>query len=225
MGFFSLAYPFLSKEKLKRTVLYSSEVENQLEKYSKGGKPTLILLPHLCLFETLATSPYFRPQGGKSLGAVYRPNRNHELDRWINKARLKTGVPTLARKAGLLKARDHLRKGNWLVVLFDQNAGIMGTGSVFLDRICSISPLPDLLGKTPELNCFYAFPSAFPFPVTTRDQADLKKQMDLPLPRTPSLPKISCLAPMACPNGCGRTENGKPTTVLTNFFNCRTKRS
>ena len=28
MGFFSLAYPFLSREKLKRTVLYSSEVEN-----------------------------------------------------------------------------------------------------------------------------------------------------------------------------------------------------
>lgn len=163
MGFFSLAYPFLSKEKLKRTVLYSSEVENQLEKYSKGGKPTLILLPHLCLFETLATSPYFRPQGGKSLGAVYRPNRNHELDRWINKARLKTGVLTFARKAGLLKARDHLRKGNWLVVLFDQNAGIMGTGSVFLDRICSISPLPDLLGKTPELNCFYAFPKRLSF--------------------------------------------------------------
>ena len=163
MGFFSLTYPFLSKEKRKRTVLYSKEVEGQLEKYKRCGSPVLILLPHLCLFETLATSPYFRPQGGKSIGAVYRPNRNPTLDRWINRARLKTGVLTFSRKAGLLKARDHLRKGNWLVVLFDQNAGIMGKGSFFLDRICSISPLPDLLGKTPELNCFYAFPKRISF--------------------------------------------------------------
>ena len=158
MGFFSLTYPFLSKEKRKRTVIYSREVEGQLDEYRRSGKPLLILLPHLSLFETLATSPYFRPHGGKSLGAIYRPNRNPTLDRWINRARLKTGVRTFARKAGLLKARDHLRNGNWLVVLFDQNAGKKGTKGVFLDRLCSISPLPDLLGKTPGAKCVYAFP-------------------------------------------------------------------
>ncbi len=163
MGFFSLTYPFLSKEKRKRTVLYSKQVEGQLEEYRRCGSPVLILLPHLCLFETLATSPDFRPQGGKSLGAIYRPNRNLTLDRWINQARLKTGVRTFARKAGLLKARDHLRKGNWLVVLFDQNAGLMGNHNFFLDRLCSISPLPDLLGKTPETRCFYAFPKRTAF--------------------------------------------------------------
>ena len=163
MGFFSLTYPFLSKEKRKRTVLYSKQVEGQLEEYRRCGSPVLILLPHLCLFETLATSPYFRPKGGKSLGAIYRPNRNPTLDRWINQARLKTGVRTFARKAGLLKARDHLRKGNWLVVLFDQNAGLMGNHNFFLDRLCSISPLPDLLGKIPETHCFYAFPKRTAF--------------------------------------------------------------
>jgi len=158
MGFFSLTYPFLSKEKRKRTVLYSKQVEGQLEEYRRCGSPVLILLPHLCLFETLATSPYFRPQGGKSLGAIYRPNKNPVMDRWINQARLETGVRTFARKAGLLKARDHLRNGNWLVVLFDQNAGLMGNRTFFFDRLCSISPLPDLLGKTPDARCFYAFP-------------------------------------------------------------------
>ncbi|MBT3635585.1 MAG: hypothetical protein HN531_01485, partial [Opitutae bacterium] len=158
MGFFSLTYPFLSKDKLKRTILYSREVEGQLEEYRSDGKPSIILLPHICLFETIATSPYFRPHRGKRLGAIYRPNRNPVLDRWINRARLKMGLKTFARKSGLLKARDHLRQGNWLVVLFDQNAGTMGAKGVFLDRLCSISPLPDLLGKTPGAKCVYAFP-------------------------------------------------------------------
>ena len=95
--FFSgLSLPF-SKEKLKRTVLYSSEVENQLEKYRRRQADAYSFAP-LCLFETLATSPYFRPKGGKSLGAVYRPNRNPELDRWINKARLKPESLRFARK-------------------------------------------------------------------------------------------------------------------------------
>ena len=163
MGFLSLIYPFLSKEKLKKTLLFSSKAENQIKVYRNNGKPLLILLPHVCLLETLATSPYFRPQRGKRLGAIYRPNRNLGLNRWINQARLKAGLMTFARKAGLLKARDHLRKGNWLIVLFDQNAGNRGDKRVFLDRLCSISPLPDLLGRTPHTEWVYAFPKRIGF--------------------------------------------------------------
>jgi heptosyltransferase II len=158
MGFFSLTYPFLSKDKLKRTMLYSKKVEGQLEEYRRDARPMIVLLPHISLFETLVTSPYFRPQRGKRLGAIYRPNRNPVLDRWINRARVKSGLKIFARKAGLFKARDHLRDGNWLIVLFDQNAGKKGARGVFLDRLCSISPLPDLLGRTPDAQCIYAFP-------------------------------------------------------------------
>ena len=60
----------------------------------------------------------------------------------------------------------------------------MGTGSVFLDRICSISPLPDLLGKIWTGLFLRVSQARFLFPIETRDQADLKKRMDLPLPRT-----------------------------------------
>lgn len=173
MGFFSLTYPFLSKEKRKRTVLYSKQVEGQLEEYRRCGSPVLILLPHLSLFETLATSPYFRPRGGKSLGAIYRPNTNPTLDRWINRARLKMGLKTFARKSGLLKARDHLRLGNWLVLLFDQNAGLKGERSFFLDRLCSISPLPDLLGKTAGCKVVYAMARRTDFFQTTLELREL----------------------------------------------------
>lgn len=173
MGFFSLTYPFLSQAKRKRTILYSKEVEGQLDQYRESGNPLLILLPHLCLFETLATSPYFRPQGGKSLGAIYRPNRNPTLDRWINRARLKMGLKTFARKSALLKARDHLRHGNWLVLLFDQNAGLKGERSFFLDRLCSISPLPDLLGKTAGCKVVYAMARRTDFFQTTLELREL----------------------------------------------------
>jgi heptosyltransferase II len=163
MGFLSLVYPFLSKEKRKRTLVFSSKSENQIKDYRNNAMPLLILLPHVCLLETLAVSPYLRPHGGKKLGAIYRPHKNPVLDRWINQARLKAGLMTFARKAGLLKARDHLRKGNWLIVLFDQNAGKKGDKRIFLDRLCSISPLPDLLGRTPGTQCVYAFPKRISF--------------------------------------------------------------
>lgn len=163
MGFFSLTYPFLSKDKLRRTLLFPEKVERELHDLRKSGRPLLILVPHVCLFETLVTSPYFRPQRGKTLGAIYRPNKNAELDLWINRARLKTGMKTFARKEGLLRARNHLRKGNWLIVLFDQNAGIKGVKATFLDRLCSISRLPDLLAKQPDLACVYVSPRRHSF--------------------------------------------------------------
>ncbi len=156
MGVLSIVYPFMSIDELRQTLVYDEETEEMLSKLRNSRHPVLLLLPHVCLLESLVTSPFVRPQGGKTLGAIYRPNKNPELDAWINRARMKTGMKTFARKQGLLKARDHLRQGNWLVVLFDQNAGINGKKGFFLDRLCSISPLPDLLAKTPDVKCVYA---------------------------------------------------------------------
>ena len=68
------------------------------------------------------------------------------LDKWITKARRKVGIIPFSRKEGIIKARSHLKKGkNWLAVLFDQNAGEYGTIYPFLDRVCSMSILPNIL--------------------------------------------------------------------------------
>ena len=156
MGLFSLCYPFMSSEQKRRTVLYDDQTSKQLQELRLSGCPVLMLIPHTCLFESLATSQYFRPFGGRLLGAIYRPNKNPVLDRWITKAREKVGIKTFARKEGIIGARAHLKGGNWLALLYDQNAGHKGKGCQFLGRICSISPLPDLFAKNANIKCVHA---------------------------------------------------------------------
>jgi len=163
MGMFSLCYPFLGKEKLRRSVVYSDEAEKKIKDLRSDSKPLIVMLPHVCLFETLATSPHFRPQGGRKLGAIYRPNKNKALDRWINSARLGVGIETFSREAGFSQTREFLKKGNWLAILFDQNAGVQGTLSMFLDRIASITTLPDILQKATKARAVFICPERVSF--------------------------------------------------------------
>ena len=163
MGFFSLIYPHLSRFERRSTLLYSEDIEIELIKLREKSKPTLILLPHISLFESIATSQVFRPFGGKTLGAIYRPNSNPSIDGWINKSRTDLGLKVFSRKKGLFQARNHLREGNWLALLFDQNAGLGGELSLFLDRLCSITPLPDIVVKNINANIVLATPVRLSF--------------------------------------------------------------
>ena len=169
MGFFSLIYPHLSCQQRRNTLLYSKKEEMEICELRKSSKPTLILAPHLSLFETIATSPNFRPPGSKKLGAIYRPNSNPSIDKWINKSRTDLGIKVFSRKKGLLQAKKHLKDGGWLVLLFDQNAGLGGELSLFLNRICSVSPLADIVVKGIPANIVLATPFR-----TSFFQAELK---------------------------------------------------
>ena len=163
MGFFSIIYPYFNKAKRWRTVFYDQQTLRELDDLRKNDVPVLFLVPHVSLFETLATSPCFRPNKGKSLGAVYRPNRNPKLDDWITEARLSTGMKLFSRKAGLKKALYFLRDGNWLTVLFDQNGGHAGSDAMFLKRLTSVTTFPDLLAKVNNLRVVYALPRRIGF--------------------------------------------------------------
>ena len=68
------------------------------------------------------------------------------------------GLKVFSRKKGLIQAKKHLKDGNWLILLFDQNAGIGGELSLFLNRICSVSPLPDIVVKGMPANVVLATP-------------------------------------------------------------------
>ena len=163
MGFFSMVYPYFSRAKRWSTVVYDQQTIRELDELRKDNIPVLFLVPHVSLFETLATSPFFRPNQRKRLGAVYRPNRNPKLDNWIAKARLSTGIKLFSRKAGLKKALYFLRDGNWLTVLFDQNGGHAGSDVMFLKRLTSVTTFPDLLAKVNNLRVFYALPRRIGF--------------------------------------------------------------
>ena len=58
MGFFSLIYPSMDIEQRKRTVFYDDPTPYFLWDLSDQNKPILFLVPHVCLFETLAVSPF-----------------------------------------------------------------------------------------------------------------------------------------------------------------------
>ena len=75
MGFFSLSYPFMSNEQRRHTVFYDKVAEVKLEELRNTGRPVLFLIPHTCLFESLATSPFFRPFVGRSLGQFIAPTK------------------------------------------------------------------------------------------------------------------------------------------------------
>ena len=158
MGFLSLSYSFFSGFRKRSLLLMDQRTEDRLSDLRKSGKAVIFLIPHVCLFETLAISPFFRPFGGKRLGAIYRPNRNPKLDQFIIKSRSTAGVKVFARDSALWSARDFLKRGNWLGLLFDQHSGIQGCHSYFLNRFASITTMPELLAKTSGARVVFSFP-------------------------------------------------------------------
>jgi heptosyltransferase II len=145
MGLFSLTYPFLSKDHIRRLLHIPPETERKLNELRRSNKPVVFFIPHVALFELLVASPHFRPGGSRKLGAVYRPNSNSVIDKWILNARNRQGLLMFARGPNLTATKGHLRHKNWLGILFDQNAGLYGNLSTFLDRLASVTPLPAIL--------------------------------------------------------------------------------
>ena len=179
MGFFSIIYPHMDKDSWRQTLQVSQAGEEKLIELRKSSRPVLCLLPHLCLFESLATSPLFRPFGGKKFGAVYRPNKNPKLNNWINLNREKTGIKTFSRKKGLLEAKSFLKDGNWLTVLFDQNAGDRGMLDLFMQRLVSYSSLPDSLAKSTGAISIFLFPKRIDFFRTELRIFELENQSEV----------------------------------------------
>ena len=163
LGFFSLTYPFFSDDQRKRVLLIDHHAELKLKELKKQNKPVVILVPHVCLFEAMAVSPFFRPRNGKRLGAIYRPNRNPSIDSWIKESREALNIDVFSRDSALWKSKDYLKQGNWLALLFDQHSGIQGCHIDFLNRFASITTMPDLFAKTSRGDVVFAFPHRLGF--------------------------------------------------------------
>ena len=96
-----VSFPFLihlCRTNIVGILFFTMSKQRKLEELRNTGRPVLFLVPHTCLFESLATSPLFRPFVERSLGAIYRPNKNPALDAWITAARQNVGIKTFSRK-------------------------------------------------------------------------------------------------------------------------------
>ena len=141
LGFFLLPIPSFPMIR-KKVLLIDHHAELKLKELKKQNKPVVILVPHVCLFEALAVSPFFRPRNGKRFGAIYRPNRNPSIDSWIKESREAVNIDVFSRDSALWKSKDYLKQGNWLALLFDQHSGIQGCHGYFLNRFASLPRCP-----------------------------------------------------------------------------------
>ena len=144
IGLLSFALPILSERKLRQFFTVSEKLKQGLHRDQQG--PVLLLLPHLCLIETVACLPMLHPDC-KDIGAIFRPLRNARLGEWLRRGRERFGLQALDRSRGLLQGARFLQKKKILTMLFDQNAGHAGTRMQFLGRECSCPTLPDFLGQ------------------------------------------------------------------------------
>lgn len=144
MALVALILPFWNKKELEERFDFGPGIK-LLEPLIEAGQALLILTPHFSMMEVLTLAPLFYAGKLPPMGVVYRPLNNRFLERFIKKTRERGGMRLLSRKAGLLEAIKLLKNKGIVAVLFDQNAGIHGLETLFLDRPVYATELPELL--------------------------------------------------------------------------------
>ncbi len=108
-------------------------------------RPVFFAIPHSALMESLTIIPLLVPEAPPII-TLYRPLDSLAAEVYVNEARERWGADLVARREGLLKAKNHLASGKGIVgVLFDQSPGEFGHLLLFFDRTCTATNLPGLL--------------------------------------------------------------------------------
>ncbi len=146
-GMLGLIIPFLSKDRISSMLHIPPKTRETLKKIADGNRPFLLCSPHLGAWELMTTFPGQLDHAFPKVGVVYRPLKNKKLNQWVVNSREKFGMSLLSRRQGFSEGMKILRAGGGYGVLFDQNAGDLGTLSLFFDRLTSTTELPGLLGE------------------------------------------------------------------------------
>ena len=144
MALFVLASPHMSTENLRERVEVSENLLKELEELSKNPKPTVLMIPHFAMMETITMFPTLVDMKLPRTGVFYRPFDIQGMEEWVKSSRQRFGIDLLSRKKGLFQAVSYLRDNGCVAVLFDQKVH-SGMRSFLLDRICMTSELPGIL--------------------------------------------------------------------------------
>jgi len=110
-----------------------------------GKRPIFFAIPHSALMESLTLIPLLATNCPPII-TLYRPLDSAGAERYVNEARERWGADLVARREGLLKAKNLLTQENGIVgVLFDQSPGALGHLLLFFNRVCTATNLPGLL--------------------------------------------------------------------------------
>ena len=144
-GALALAAPLFSAQRCKEMLHIQDQAREELLELSKSEKPVIMLGCHTTLNECNTFIPNSLPElSSVEIGILYRPFKNQGLNEWIVSSRSRFGVKLLSRKEGILGSGKLLRDKQCLCILFDQNAGKVGTLITQFGRIVSATELPGI---------------------------------------------------------------------------------
>lgn len=162
MALFVLASPYLSVENLRSRIVIDDFVLDELKKLGANPHPTVLMIPHFAMMETITMFPILVADKTPPAGVFYRPFDNKGLEDWVKSSRQRFGVELLSRKKGLLAAVKFLRENGIVAVLFDQKT-YSGERTFLLDRVCTTSDLAGILVENGKARCaaFWATRTGF----------------------------------------------------------------
>ncbi|WP_269540868.1 glycosyltransferase family 9 protein [Cerasicoccus fimbriatus] len=145
MGLFVLVSPHFSKKQLMARFSIDENFEREIQQNAAKPEPAVVIVPHLCLMESLTILPALTGGSFPEVGTVYRPLKQAAIEDWVLRTRQRFGLRLLSRKEGFAEAIQMVRDNKVIGILFDQNAGNIGVLSTFMGRVCSTTELPGML--------------------------------------------------------------------------------
>lgn len=144
-GMLSLAAPYLSEARIRRIAVAGPSVLELARSCREHPRPTVLATFHLALWEAQTWAKLLYDASATEIGTLYRPLDNPAVDAFVRRTRERHGVRLLSRREGFTEAMRILRGNGWVGVLVDQNAGMNGALTLFMDRVCSTTELPGIL--------------------------------------------------------------------------------
>ncbi len=162
MALFVLASPHIPNEDLRKRVQISANLLNELKKLAENPEPTVLMIPHFAMMETITMFPILVDMKTPRAGVFYRPFDNEGLESWVKFSRQRFGIEMISRKKGILHAVNFLREKGCVAVLFDQKI-LTGVRSLMLDRVCNSSQLAGTLAEHTKagIGAFWATRTGF----------------------------------------------------------------
>ena len=147
MGLFVLTSPHFSKAEIQKRFILDPALEKLLEQIEREPTPLVIMVPHFSLMEAITLFPALTERKIPEVGVLYRPLNQASIDGWVKRTRQRWGIRLFSRRDELMDAVNGLRRDGALALLFDQNAGASGAGTLFMGRLCSTTELPGIMAE------------------------------------------------------------------------------
>jgi ADP-heptose:LPS heptosyltransferase/lauroyl/myristoyl acyltransferase len=159
----SLAIPCLPPDRLRVILRAGPSLTAAFLRHRTAPRATLICSPHIAYWEAQTAMPLVVDGPFPEFGVIFRPLDHAAVDEWVRQSRARFGMTLLSRKDGFQEALRILRRGGFVGVLFDQNAGLQGALTLLFDRVCSTSELPGLLAAKFAARVYAIYPRRLAF--------------------------------------------------------------